>query len=297
MKTLSICWLVFPFLAVSALAQGTVSVGSLATGKSDPYAAEPAVLVRRGTVYRMAADGTGETEFSSVMRVQSEAALKEFGVVTVTFAANTQRVVFDFARVRHSDGTVVETPVGGALEIALPVTQQAPFYSDLKAMQLPVRSLKVGDTLEWQAKVVQIKAEAPGQFWGQESFVTDGVVLAQTIELRVPKVTAVKVWSAGQGAVVTEIGSERVYRWEHTQLKRTVGPEAVAAAEMKKKQVWTAEQELEAKEGKLQDLAWTTFPSWEAVGSWYRGLEGERMVPDAALKGEGGRVDGGEDDK
>ncbi len=34
-----------------------------------------------------------------------------------------------------------------------PVTQEAPFYSDLKQMQLPIRNLRVGDTLEWQAKV------------------------------------------------------------------------------------------------------------------------------------------------
>ena len=280
-------WVLLAVLVVSASGQATGTAGAAGTGTAraaGAYAGEPSVLLERSTVYRMAADGTGSTEYRSAMRVQSEAALKDYGVVTVAFAAGTQRVEFGYVRVRHGDGTVVETPLSAALEISLPVTQQAPFYSDLKAMQVPVRSLKLGDTLEWQAKVVQTRAEAPGQFWGQENFLTDGVVLAQTVELRTPKATAVKVWSTGPQAVVTEDGGERIYRWERSQLKPTVGAAAVEAAEAKKKQVWTAEQELEAREGRLPDVAWTTFPSWEAVGSWYRGLEGERMIPDAAVK-------------
>jgi hypothetical protein len=48
--------------------------------------------------------------------------------------------------------------------------------------------------------------------------------------------------------------------------------------------VWTAEQELEAKEGKFPRMAWSTFKSWEAVGAWYQGLESDRIVPDAAVK-------------
>ena len=31
-------------------------------------------------------------------------------------------------------------------------------------------------------------------------------------------------------------------------------------------------------------MAWTTFASWEAVGAWYRGLEGQRTAPSAEIK-------------
>ncbi|MFY9854099.1 MAG: tetratricopeptide repeat protein, partial [Terracidiphilus sp.] len=53
----------------------------------------------------------------------------------------------------------------------------------------------------------------------------------------------------------------------------------------KKKQLWTTEQELEDKEGKLPSVAWTTFKNWEAIGAWYRSLEGDRALPsDAELQ-------------
>ena len=148
-----------------------------------------------------------------------------------------------------------------------PVTTAAPFYSDLKQMQLPIRSLRVGDTLEWQAKIVLFKAEAPDQFWGQETFSEEGIILSQILELRVPKDTYVNVWSPKYKPNETMDGGERVLRWVSSQKKPTVGKEADAdEKELKKKQVWTTEQELDAKEGELPSVAWTTFKSWECGG-------------------------------
>ena len=133
-----------------------------------------------------------------------------------------------------------------------------------------MRNLRVGDLLEWKAKFVRTKAEAPGQFWGQESFVTNAVVLAQTFELHLPKDAYVKVWSPAHKPVESSTGSEHIYRWQYSQLKPTVGAEADAEKERKKKTPLTAEDELEQKEGKYPDVAWSTFKSWQAVG---------RMVP------------------
>jgi hypothetical protein len=52
----------------------------------------------------------------------------------------------------------------------------------------------------------------------------------------------------------------------------------------KKKVLWTPEQELDAEQGKLPTVAWTTFKSWEEVGAWYRGLEADRIVADDTVK-------------
>jgi tetratricopeptide (TPR) repeat protein len=160
-----------------------------------------------------------------------------------------------------------------------PVTTAAPFYSDLKELQVPIRNLRVGDRLEWQAKVIRTKPEASNQFWGQETFITDGVVLSQSIELRVPKEIYVNVWSPTSKPSESTTPAERIYRWEYSQKKPSVGPEAEAEKERKKKQLWTAEQELEEKEGKFQSVAWTTFKSWDAVGDWYRALQSDRILP------------------
>jgi tetratricopeptide (TPR) repeat protein len=296
MRATLLCFFFLPVLSVSALGQsptvvfaktpptGTVAaVGGAAASTSD-YSAEPIVVERLDSVYEMAADGTGSKISTVVERVQSEASLKQVGVLMIPYAGSTQRVEIAYARVKHPDGTVIETAINQAMEMPSPVTVQAPFYSDLKQIQLPIRSLRVGDTLEWQVKVVMTKAEAPGQFWGEENFLEDCVVLSQSLELRVPKDLYVNVWSGANKPTETTVNGERVYRWVSSQKKPTVGKEADAEKELKKKQLWTAEQELAAKEGKLPAMAWTTFKSWEAVGAWYQGLESDRIVPDAEVK-------------
>jgi hypothetical protein len=171
----------------------TKTQSAAAAGNSPSYAEESIVLDSTESVYTYASDGTGMLERSVSARVQSDAAVKALGVVSVAYAANSQKVEFEYARVRHPDGTVAETPVTDALDMPAPVTREAPFYSDLKEKQLPIRSLRVGDRLEWRAKVTTTKSEAPGQFWGQESFVDDTVALAEVVELRVPAGVAVTV--------------------------------------------------------------------------------------------------------
>ena len=242
----------------------------------------------------MAADGTGSKVTTAVLRVQSEASVKQLGVLSIPYSAGTQHLEIVYARIRRPDGTVVETPPSQVIDMPAPVTQEAPFYSDLKQMQLPIRNLRVGDTLEWQSKVADEQTRgSPDQFWGQENFTEDGVVLSQTIELRVPKDLYVNVWSKKEKPVEAVEGSDKVYRWTWSQKKPTVGKEADAEKELKKKQVWTAEQELDAKQGKLPSIAWTTFKNWEAVGAWYQGLERDRIVPDAVVKAKAAELTAG----
>ena len=297
MRSTLLSFFFLPLFFVSALGQSTTTdvpmtapKSSAATGQKvgvgtpSDYSAEPYVIERLDAVYKMAADGTGSKLATVAVRVQSEASLKQLGVLNIPFASGTQHVEIVYARVRRADGTVIDTPINQAIEMPSPVTTAAPFYSDLKQMQLPIRSLRVGDTLEWQAKILIVKAEAPGQFWGQENFVEDGIVLSHTLELRIPKDTYVNVWSPKNKPTETVDAGERVFRWVSSQTKPTVGKEAEAEKELTKKKLWTAEQELDAKEGKLPSVAWTTFKSWEAVGAWYQGLEIERAVPDADVK-------------
>ena len=75
-----------------------------------------------------------------------------------------------------------------------------------------------------------------------------------------------------------------------------MGKEADAEKELKKKQVWTAEQEFDATQGKLPSVAWTTFKNWEAVGAWYQGLESDRIEPDATVKAKVAELDCRQDD-
>jgi tetratricopeptide (TPR) repeat protein len=254
----------------------------------EAYSAEALVLQRVDVVYAMNADGTGYMQKTVVAKIQSEAGLQQLGILSMAFAANSQHVEFHYVRSRRPDGTVTETPLSGVMEQPLQATVQAPFYSDLKVAQIPVKNLQVGDTLEWEGRVVMTKAEAPNEFWGSQDVVTEGAVaLEQCVELRAPATKNVTVWTnPALGIKVKEStdGGLKVYRWETKQLKPTVGPEAEAAKEAKKKHIETAEEELDEERGKLPSVAWTTFPNWAAVGDWYRGLELSRATPDDEIK-------------
>lgn len=63
-----------------------------------------------------------------------------------------------------------DTPIADALEMPTEIMRQAPFYSDLKQKQVPVRGLRAGDRLEWRVRLVRTAAEAPGRFWGVSAF-------------------------------------------------------------------------------------------------------------------------------
>ena len=248
------------------------------------YADESIVIERTESIYTYASDGTGTMDHSVLALVQSDAAVKALGVISVAYAANSQKVEFAYVRVRHPDGTVVETPVMDTIDMPAPVTREAPFYSDLKEKQLPVRSLRAGDRLEWKARITTIKSEAPGQFWGEERWMDDGVALAEVVELRVPPGVAVNVWSPATKPVESNTDGMHVWRWTSSQLKPTVGKAAESEAEAKKKLVWTADQEVDAEQGKLPSIAWATFKSWQEVGAWYAGLETDRVLPGAEVK-------------
>ncbi|MDE1176912.1 MAG: DUF3857 domain-containing protein [Edaphobacter sp.] len=243
-----------------------------ASAKSADYTSEPVVVEHLDLIYRFAADGTGSREINAVIRVQSDAAARQYGVLNFSFASNSEHVDLDYIRVRKPDGSIVETPASDAQEMPLEVTRQAPFYSDLKEKQVPVRNLRQGDKLEYKVHIVGTRADAPGQFWGQETFGLWAVILSQNIELHVPKTKYVKVWSPTVAPVKSETGDEVVYRWTGSQLESTTSKDS----KLKHREI--------APKGELPTIAWTTFKSWEEVGGWYRGLEADRAVPDAEIK-------------
>ena len=268
-------------LSLPSLAQDPVTVLA-----PDKFAAEPAVITRVADVVAMQPDGTGYRERTFAVRIQSEAAVHDFSVISFQFAGASEHVDLHYLRVRRADGTTVETPASDMQEQPTAVTREAPFYSDQKEKQIPVRSLRVGDTLEWQVRIVRTKAEAPHEFWGEEGFSTTLVTLDETDELRVAKGSPVHVWTNPDETKPEEsdTATDHVYLWRHHNLKPTTGDVAEIEKADAKRHYLTPEEEVDAREGKLPSIAWSTFPTWGAVGAWYRGLEHDRHTPDADIK-------------
>ena len=284
-----------PCLCLSALLlpvlTGTLALAQAPSANTpavpSTFSAEPYVIDSSATVVSMHADGTGTRLQTFAVHIQSDSALRSFGIVSIAYPRSSESAEFVYARARHADGTIQPTPTSDAIEQPAPVTREAPFYSDIQVKQLPIKNLSVGDTLEWQARTTIQHPEVPGQFWGQET-VTDGVVSRNEVfELRTPLSVHPTIWTNPRSKVTfaeTTEGSERVDRWSHSDLRPTVGPTAEAAKLAEEKRVRTPEEQLDLTEGKLPTFAWTTFPDWATVGAWYRDLSTGRATPDAAIK-------------
>ncbi|MDE1155791.1 MAG: DUF3857 domain-containing protein [Acidobacteriaceae bacterium] len=268
-----------PVSAAAAAAAAASSVGG-----TDAYANESFVITHSSWTYAMKADGTGYREQTVAVHLQSEAAVRNFGVLQIPFASSSERVELHYARARHTDGTLSETPASELIEQPDPVTVQAPFYSDLKSAQLPIKNLRIGDTIEWQVRVLRTRAEAPNHFWGEQWMLTQGyVVLGQDIELRYPAGQNATVWTNPRlkvTPVITTEGDEKVYRWHSQQLKPTVGEAAQAEQKEKQGKPLSEEEETDYEQGALPSVAWTNFQSWADLGTWYQSLSQGRATPD-----------------
>lgn len=234
---------------------------------------ESIVIEKSAVVARYARDGSNTRTLTVVAHALSDAGVRKIGIIGFPFSSLSETLTFDYVRVRKPSGEVVETPIDGAQEVPMPVTQAAPMYSDLRTKQLPVKSLSAGDTLEYQLTIQGTNADSPGAFWHPMNF-SDGLPVKETLELRVPRDLLPLVKSKKVQPVVSEEGGEHVYRWKH---------ETASEYPKKQKNDKTAHVEL-VQEMYDPDIVMTSFHSWAEVGAWFRGLMKDRGVPDAAIQ-------------
>src|SRR5882757_2981326 len=255
------------------LAAQTPKPAPLATAKPD-LTGEALVIEKDDTVVRFAKDGSSVRTFSVTEHIMSDAGVRDAGILSFPFAALTQTVTFDSVRVHKPSGEVIETPAEDAQEVPAPVTQVAPMYSDLRTKQLPVKSLSVGDTLEYRVSLKDTNADTAGVFWLAMDFTSGVPVKEETVELRVPREVSVLVKSKKAEPTVRDDGGERVYRWTHE-----------TASEYPKKEEKDKAAPLNlVQEVYEPDVAMSSFHTWAEVGAWYGGLMKGRPVPDAAIQ-------------
>jgi len=248
----------------------TQPVATAPTCSPTLYPDEAIVIEKAETVFRYESDGTGEKVLYFRARIQNEAGARQFSVLSLAYAAANETPTIESIVVHHADGTSTETPAADAMAMPVPVTQQAPLYSDLKNLQVPVRSLRAGDTLEYRVRILRKDPEAPGQFWQNFSFDREVVALQETLSLDVPVGKHVHVWSPSIKSTVTESGGRRVSVWSWNQLEPT--------SSLPKK------DDVGAAKSAKPDVAWSTFQTWAEVGQWYGSLAAPRAVPTDALR-------------
>src|SRR5580698_5579125 len=110
---LSALLLGFCFLPSAAQCQTKPSPSSSSADSPGPkfaydYSREAVVYEKLATVYDFNADGTGEKTTTFAARIQSDAAVRQLGVITLPYAAQNERPEIVYLRVRKKDGTLVQ---------------------------------------------------------------------------------------------------------------------------------------------------------------------------------------------
>ncbi len=246
-------------------------VSSKPDAKPD-YSKEAFVIEQTSTRIVFENDGIGTRESSARIRIQSDAGVQHYALLTFPYQNSTESVDIDYVRVQKPDGSVVPTPAENTQDMATEITREAPFYSDLREKHVAVKGLSVGDVLEFDAHWRGTKALVPGQFWYAYNFSHDGIILQEQLAISVPRERPLKWRSPEVKPAITEEGARRIFTWKSSQLEHKSSEQEKSETETKL---------YEAGRGKLPpaDVQISTFRSWEEVGRWYGSLQQERVKP------------------
>jgi Domain of Unknown Function with PDB structure (DUF3857) len=280
-KVSVLLWLGSPLLALA-------QVANQAPVRPD-YSKEAFVLEQSSDKFKFQNDGTSVRELSMRLRVQSDAGVQQFGVLKFSYQSSSESFAVDYVRVHMPDGSVVLTPAESFQDMPADVTREAPFYSDLQEKHVAVKGLGPGDLLEYQVHWERHKPLVPGQFWLEYNFAHDGIVLAEEVQVSVPRDRALKIKSFLLKPTIREEGQYRVYTWNNASLEHK--------GEDKQKQE-QEERMQQAARGQLPqpDMQLSTFQSWDEVGRWYANLQRDRVKPSSEIQAKAAELTKGAND-
>jgi hypothetical protein len=121
--------------------------------------------------------------------------------------------------VRKPDDSLVVSPPENFQDMPADVTREAPFYSDIQEKHVAVKGLGPGDVLEYRVHWQRTKSLASGQFWLEYSFDHDGIVLAEEVQVSVPRDREIKMKSILLKPTIRDEGQFRVYTWNNANLE------------------------------------------------------------------------------
>jgi tetratricopeptide (TPR) repeat protein len=222
------------------------------------YSKEPYVFEEIERKVRFEADGTGQRDVAWRVRVQSESAVREFGLITYPFASSFESLEVLFVHVRKPDGTVIETPPSDIQELDTAISRQAPMYTDEREKHIAVKSLAVGDVLEAHLRWIIHEPMARGHFWYDHSYYHFGICLRETLQVDVPAKVDVKFRTSGPEPLIREEDGRRLYDFESSNLKK------FEESKLPEKNFHGAPP---------PDIQISSFLSWEEVGNWFGSLE------------------------
>jgi transglutaminase-like putative cysteine protease/tetratricopeptide (TPR) repeat protein len=237
----------------------------------DFYAKEPYVYELVQTAVRFERDGKGHRDLTLRVRIQSESAVHEFGLLVYSFSSKFESLEVVYARVRKPDGTVIETPASDVQELDSAVSREAPMYTDEREKHIAIKALGVGDILEARLHWTIREPMAPDHFWFDYSYFRAGICLKETLEIDVPRGLAVKLRNSDPQPTIREEGDRLVYSFQSSNLKKF---EASKIPEWEKNYHGIAPP----------DVQLSSFSSWDEVGRWFGALVQPKTAVTAEIR-------------
>jgi tetratricopeptide (TPR) repeat protein len=230
-----------------------------------PYEKEPYVFELIENKIRFEADGKGERDLTVRVRVQSESAVRELGLLVYPYDSAFESLNVLYARVLKPDGTTVDTPLSDVQELDSAVSREAPMYTDQREKHIAIKSLSTGDTLEYKLRWTIHDPIAPGYFWFDTSYFREGICLKQIVEFSIPRDVPVNLKYTKPQPSIHEDGKARVYTFQNSNLEKV---------EKSKIPAWESDFHGAAP----PEVRLSSFPSWESVGAWYIALQQPKMA-------------------
>jgi tetratricopeptide (TPR) repeat protein len=283
-------WRRFTLFASCILAVSGVHAQSPSKAEVKPdYSKEAFIFENSVTHIVFENDGTGTRESFVRIRIQSDAGVQRYGLLTFAYQNSIESLDIDYVRVVKPDASIVVTPPENTQDITAEITRGAPFYSDLREKHVAVKGLSVGDTLEFKSHWTVTKPLAPGQFWYAYNFTHNDIMLHEQLQISIPRDRAVKWKSRDLQPVIAEEGARRVFTWTNSQLEHK-------STEQEKTDQETVLYQ--GARGKLPpaDVQISTFQSWEEVGRWYGSLQLERVKPTPEVRAKAAELTKGATD-
>ena len=253
----SVCVLFLGLYALTLRAQEKPS-------EAAKYSKEAYVFELLRTRVRFEPDGTGRREVTGRVRIQSESATRDFGLLKFPYAASFESLEINYVRVRKPDGSSASTPASEAQDLDSEVSRQAPMYTDDREKHIAVKGLGTGDILEYQVTWTVREAIAPGRFWLDDNFLGGAICLDEEMEFDVPSTLQVRFVSGKTPPVVTTSATRKVYTLHSSNLAREDAEDSA---------------DWEKNAGGLEPpvVRLSSFASWDEVGKWFGALEKPQM--------------------
>jgi tetratricopeptide (TPR) repeat protein len=236
------------------------------------FSKEPIVYDKILTKVVFADDGTYVFDTIAAAKIQAQSAVQSMSVLKFPYASANGTMAVDYVRVRKPDGTLIDTPLDTIQDMPSEISQQAPFYSDLREKQVAVRGLESGDLIEYGYHGQIQKPLAPGEFWYSYNFTKDSIVLDEELQISVPKDRQVTLGSGAASPTTQVIAGQRIYMWSTRHLEQNADDAATQARR--------------ALDAPPADVQLTSFKSWNDVGSWYKQLAAPRAVPTPEIRAQ-----------